>query len=162
MDIINVIDKLEALVNTSRRLPATRSRLVDDEKVMELVEQLRLSIPQDVRSAKEVIERKDTILNQAQIDARRTRSEAEEEFKTRLDQNDLLVTARRQSEEMLSEAERKASRLMELAETEARTNRTESDAYVVETLRSLEGELTSVLASVRKGLDTIGATVYTQ
>ena len=61
MDIINVIDKLEALVNTSRRLPATRSRLVDDEKVMELVEQLRLSIPQDVRSAKEVIERKDTI-----------------------------------------------------------------------------------------------------
>jgi cell division septum initiation protein DivIVA len=162
MDIINVIDKLEALVNTSRRLPATRSRLVDDEKVMELVEQLRLSIPQDVRSAKEVIERKDTILNQAQINARRTRSEAEEEFKTRLDQNDLLVSARRQSEEMLSEAERKASRLMELAETEARTNRTESDAYVVETLRSLEGELTSVLASVRKGLDTIGATVYTQ
>ena len=162
MDIINVIDKLEALVNTSRRLPATRSRLVDDEKVMELVEQLRLSIPQDVRSAKEVIERKDTILNQAQIDARRTRSEAEEEFKTRLDQNDVLVSARRQSEEMLSEAERKASRLMELAETEARTNRTESDAYVVETLRSLEGELTSVLASVRKGLNTIGATVYTQ
>ena len=162
MDIINVIDKLEALVNTSRRLPATRSRLVDDEKVMELVEQLRLSIPQDVRSAKEVIERKDTILNQAQINARRTRSEAEEEFKTRLDQNDLLVSARRQSEEMLSEAERKASRLMELAETEARANRTGSDAYVVETLRSLEGELTSVLASVRKGLDTIGATVYTQ
>ena len=74
----------------------------------------------------------------------------------------MLVSARRQSEEMLSEAERKASRLMELAETEARTNRTESDAYVVETLRSLEGELTSVLASVRKGLDTIGATVYTQ
>ena len=55
MDIINVIDKLEALVNTSRRLPTTRSRLVDEEKVMELVEQLRLSIPQDVRSAKEII-----------------------------------------------------------------------------------------------------------
>ena len=162
MDIINVIDKLEALVNTSRRLPTTRSRLVDEEKVMELVEQLRLSIPQDVRSAKEIIERKDNILNQAQIDARHTRSEAEEEFKARLDQHEIMVLARRQSEEMLSEAERKASRLIELAEIEARTSRTECDAYVVETLRSLEGELTSVLASVRKGLDTVGATVYTQ
>ena len=160
MDIVNVIDRLEALVNTSRRVPATRARLVDAEKVMELVEQLRLAIPQDVRSAQEVIEKKDNILNQAQIDARRTRSEAEEEFKARLDQNELIVAARRQSEETVSDAERKADRLMEQAEVESRTTRAEADAYVAQSLRNLEGELTSVLSSVRKGLDSLGATVH--
>ena len=58
MDIVNVIDRLDALLNTSRKMPATRSRIVDADKVMELVEQLRLAIPQDVRAAQEVIEKR--------------------------------------------------------------------------------------------------------
>ena len=83
MDITNIIDRLEALVNTSRRMPATRNRLVDEEKIVKLLEQLRLAIPQDVRSAQEMIEKKDAILAQAQLDARRIRNQAEEEFAAR-------------------------------------------------------------------------------
>ena len=160
MDIINVIDRLDALVNTSTKVPATRSRLVDMEKVMELLEQLRLTIPQDVKAAQEVIERKDAILNQAQIDARRTRNEAEEEFVARLDQNEILVAARAKAQILVEEADEKAGKLLERVETESRTTQAQSDAYVVQSLRSLEQELTSVLASVRKGLDTVGATVH--
>ena len=159
MDIINVIDRLDALVNTSRKMPATHSRLVDAEKVMEVVEQLRLAIPQDIRSAQEIIEKKDAILNQVQIEARRIRSEAEEEFKIRIDQNDVLLAARRKAEELKDESERKANRIMEQAESESRNNRLEADTYVIQSLRSLERETTSVLATVRKSLDTIGATV---
>ena len=98
MEIINVIDKVDALVNTSPKVPATHSRLVDADKIMELLEQLRLSIPQDVRAAQEVIDRKDAILNQAQLDGRRIRSEAEDEFASRLDKNELLAVARGQAE----------------------------------------------------------------
>ena len=159
MDIINVIDRLDALVNTSRKMPATHSRLVDAEKVMEVVEQLRLAIPQDVRAAQEIIEKKDSILNQAQIDARRIRSEAEEEFRIRLDQNDVLLAARRKAEELTDESERRSNRMMEQAEAESRNNRSEADTYVIQSLRNLEREMTTVLATVRKGLDTIGASV---
>ena len=159
MDIVNVIDRLEALVNTSRKMPATRSRLVDGEKVMELVEQLRLSIPQDVRAAQEVIERKDAILNQAQVDSRRIRGEAEEEFRTRLDQNDLMVSARNKAEGLVEEAERKANRMMEQAQADSTNNRADADAYSIQALRNLERELTSVLGAVRSGLDVLGATV---
>ena len=159
MDIINVIDKVGALVNTSPKVPATRSRLVDGDKVMELVEQLRLSIPQDIRAAQEVIEKKDLILNQAQVDARRVRNEAEAEFNARLEQSELVVAASRQSEEMMQEAERKANRIMEHAEAESSRSRAEADAYVMQALRNLERAMTSVLTAVRKGLDTLGATV---
>ena len=159
MDIINVIDKLDALVNTSAKVPATRSRLVDAEKIMELVEQLRLAIPQDVRSAQEVIERKDTILNQSQIDARRIRTEAEKEYAVRLDQGELMVVARRQAEDLMAEVERKSSKLVEQAEVEARNTRADAEAYVVQTLRNLEQELTSVLGSVRRGMDALSASL---
>ena len=159
MDIYNFIDKLDALVNTSRKMPATHSRIVDADKVMELVQQLRLAIPQDIRAALEVIEKKDAILNQSQIDARRTRSEAEEEYRLRVDQNEIMVAARRKSDDLMEETERKANRLTEQSEAEARNSRADSDAYVVQSLRNLERELTSVLTAVRNGLDTIGATV---
>ena len=159
MDIVNVIDRLDALVNTSRKMPATRSRLVDAERVMELVEQLRLSIPQDITAAQEVINRKDAIINQVQIDARRIRTEAEDESRARLDQNEIMVAARRKSEEMAEEAEHRANRLMEQVEAESKTIRDEADAYVVRALRNLETEMTSVLTAVRKGLDTLGANV---
>ena len=159
MDIINVIDKLDALVNTSRKLPGTRARLVDAEKVMELVEQLRLSIPQDIRAAQEVLQSKDSLVSQAQIEARRIRGEAEEEFKARLDQHELATAAQLKADEVLSESERRADRIIELADAEARNNRTETDAYIVQSLRSLERELATVLSTVRKGLDTVGATV---
>ena len=159
MDIVNVIDKLEALVSTSRKMPVTRSRLVDAEKVIELVEQLRLAIPQDVRASQEVIEKKDAILNQAQLDGRRIRSEAEEEFRVRLNQNDLMDAARRKAEGLVEDAERKSSRLMEQAESESRKTRAETDSYTIQSLRSLEREMTNVLASVRKGLESLGSTV---
>ena len=159
MDIINVIDKVDALVNTSAKVPATRSRLVDSEKIMELVEQLRLSIPQDMRAAQEVIDKKDSILNQAQIEARRVRTEAEEEFAARLDQNELVIAARRQAEQIVDDAQQKADRLTEQAAAQSRNSRAEADAYIVQALRNLEHEMTSVLATVRNGLDSIGASV---
>ena len=159
MDIVNVIDRLDALVNTSGKMPATRNRIVDGEKIMELVEQLRLAIPQDVRAAQEVIERKDAILNQAQVDARRIRGEAEEEFRARLDQNELLVTARRQAQDLVDEAKGRASKATDQAGVESRNSRAEADAYCVQALRNLEREMTSVLSAVRNGLDSLGATV---
>jgi hypothetical protein len=161
MDIANIIDRLDALVNTSRKMPVTNSRIVDAEKVMELVEQLRLTIPQDIRSAQEIIDKKDAILNQVQIEARRIRNEAEEEFRVRLDQNDLLVAARRKSDDLIEESERKANRIMEQADSESRNTRAEADTYIVQSLRNLEREMTTVLGTVRTGLDNLGASVRT-
>ena len=120
---------------------------------------MRLAIPQDMRAAQEVIERKDAILNQAQVDARRVRREAEDEFATRLDQNELMAAARKRAEELDQDIERKATRLMEQAVSESRNSRADADAYVVQTMRKLENEMTSVLASVRKGLDALSLEV---
>jgi hypothetical protein len=159
MDISNLIDMLDALVNTSSKMPGTRSRMVDEEKIMDLIQQLRLAVPQDIRAAQEVIERKDAILNQAQIDARTTRNSAEAEFRSKVDQHEVVAAARKKSEEMTTDSERRIKRLADQAEAEARNSRAEADAYVTQSLRNLEREMTSVLSAVRNGLDALGANV---
>jgi vacuolar-type H+-ATPase subunit I/STV1 len=142
---------LETLINTSKVMPVTGSLMVDRQKIIELVDQLRLEIPQEVRAAEEVLSQKDQIMNSAMLEARRARSRAEEEFRERFSQNEL----HRKAEENLRDAEQRAARIIEQAETQAKLRHTEADAYALSSLRSLERELNSISGSVRKGIDML-------
>jgi len=142
---------LETLVNTSKVMPVTGSLLMDKKKVLELVDQLRLQVPEEIRSAGEVLTQKDQIISQAMIEARRAKTKAEDEFKEKLGQNEL----RKRAEDMLLEAENRAARMIEQAEAECNTKRTEADAYALRALRAFERELNSLNGSVRKGIDML-------
>ena len=149
-----MVDKLETLVNTSKVVPVNGSLLVDKKKVLELVDQLRLAIPQEVKQAGEVLTQKDQIMNNAMVEARRAKSQAEDEFMEKLNQNELLKRA----EEMVADAERKANRIIEQAEAESHAKRTEADAYALRALRAFEKELNSLHGSVKKGIDLLAGT----
>ena len=142
---------METLVNTSKVMPVTGSLLMDKKKVLELVDQLRLQVPEEIRSAGEVLTQKDQIISQAMIEARRSKTKAEDEFKEKLGQNEL----RKRAEDMLLEAENRAARMIEQAEAECNTKRTEADAYALRALRAFERELNSLNNSVRKGIDML-------
>ena len=90
-------------------------------------------------------------MNNAMVEARRAKSQAEDEFMEKLNQNELLKRA----EEMLADAEHKANRITDQAEAEAHAKRTEADAYALRALRAFEKELNSLHGSVRKGIDLL-------
>ncbi|MCH7606896.1 MAG: hypothetical protein IH962_07055 [Chloroflexi bacterium] len=131
--------------------------LIDRKKTMELVDQLRLAIPQEIRLAEEVLSQKDHIISQAQADARRTKSQAEDEFRQRLDTSELVALAESRAEETLKDADLRAGRLLQQTEAEARSRRTDADAYALRSLRNLEKELSSLAGSVRKGIEVLAS-----
>ena len=125
--------------------------MVDKGKLNELVAQLRMSIPQEVRRAEEMLSRKDDILSSAVSEANQARHNIEQEFRTRLNDHELG----RKAEEMLREAEARARRIVDQAEQEAENRRNQADAYALRTLRDLERELSAATGSVRKGIDVL-------
>lgn len=131
--------------------------LIDRKKAIELVDQLRLVIPQEVRAAEEVLSQKDHIVNQAQADARRTKSNAEDEFRQRLETSELVALAESRAEDTLRDAEQRAGRMLQQTEAEARSRRTEADAYALRSLRNLEKELRGLSESVRKGIEVLAS-----
>jgi cell division septum initiation protein DivIVA len=155
MDIVNIIDRLETLINTSKTMPMTSNIMVEKKKIMELVDQLRLTIPQEVKAAEEILNRKDSIINQAIADARHTKARAEEEFRERLDKSEILTHAQKRAEDILGDAEHRATRMLQQAEAEAHSRRTEADAFALQSLRALERELNTLSGSVRKGIDLL-------
>jgi len=120
-----------------------------------LVDQLRLTIPEEVRAAEDLLSRKDQILNIAQNDARRTKSVAEDELRDRLRQSEVVTQAETKAADTIREAEERITRMLQQSEAEASSRRTEADAYALRSLRSMESELNKLVGSVRKGIQVL-------
>jgi len=152
MEINNIVDRLEALIATSVRVPATQKTFLDSRKVHELMDQLRLAVPQDIQAAEEILVSKEEIFNQAEVERRKIKAQAEDEFRVRLDQTEIMKEAQKKSSEIVQEAENKAHKLLSQAGLEARSKKADIDTYAAKTLRNLERQLNSNLTSIRNGL----------
>ena len=75
-------------------MPITGALLMDKPKLLELVDQMRLGIPQEVKAAEEMLSQKDQIMNNALADARRARSKSEDEFREKLTQSEFQAAGR--------------------------------------------------------------------
>lgn len=122
---------------------------------MELVDQLRLTIPEEIRSAEDVLSQKDQILNTAATDARRTKSMAQDELRDRLNNNEVVTQAETRAADSVRDAEERITRMLQQSEAEAQSRKTEADAYALRSLRNMEIELGKLTGSVRKGIEVL-------
>ena len=154
------------MIDTSKAARAGGHILVDRAKALELVDQLRLTVPKEIRAAEEVLSQRDHIINLAQTDARRTKSQAEDDYRERVDKHEILMQAEQRAANLLRDAEERARRMIEQAEQQSEANRSEADAYALRSLRTLEQELSNITSAVRRGIDVLSgpatATLTTQ
>jgi hypothetical protein len=147
MDILHLIDRLEELFNESRAIPFTHNVVVDEEKMLDLIDQMRVAIPEEMKKAQQVMTQRDRILAQAQEEANRTLTLAREKGEQLLERDSIVQNAQ-------SFAERRATDII----AEADQTRLEADQYVIETLTHLELELERYLNQVRNGIRTVQET----
>ena len=152
-----MIDKLESLIDTSKAARAGGQVLIDRSKAIELVDQLRLAVPKEIRAAEEVLSQRDHIINLAQTDARRTKSQAEDDYRERVDRHEIQLQAEQRAATLLRDAEDRSRRMVEQAEAQAEASRSDADAYSLRSLRTLEQELNNITSSVRRGIDMLSA-----
>jgi hypothetical protein len=72
MDILQLIDRLEELFNDAKAVPFTHNVIVDEDKMLELIDQMRIAIPEEVKKAQQVVAQRDRVMAQAQEEANRT------------------------------------------------------------------------------------------
>ena len=72
MDILQLIDRLEELFNESKSIPLTRNVMVDEDRMLDIIDQMRIAIPEEVKKAQQLLGQRDRVLAQAQEEANRT------------------------------------------------------------------------------------------
>ncbi len=144
MDILHLIDRLEELFNESKAVPLTHSVMVDEDKMLDIIDQMRISIPEEVKKAQQIIAQKDRILAQAQEEANRTVDIARQKADD-LVHRDLIV----------QEAQRRGEQILNQARADAEATRGEADGYVLDALCHLQDELERISTQVRNGIRTV-------
>jgi cell division septum initiation protein DivIVA len=151
MVILSLLDSLEQLITSSQRIPMTNRVLVSEQEMLQLVDQIRAAVPEEIKQAHRLRQERERLLAQAQAEANRIIAAAREEAERLINDEELLRVAAERASEIEAEAEAQAGQLRDGADT-----------YAVETLRSLEERLDGVqvllertLLSIHKGLETL-------
>jgi cell division septum initiation protein DivIVA len=122
--LYETVDELTTVIENARSVPMSGSCMVPRDHLLDLLDDLRESLPEDVQAAGAIVEQRTEILQQAQAEAERltgrTRGETEQLVAAaRRQRDELLGTARRQRDDLISRAQAEAERLLADAEAEA-------------------------------------------
>jgi len=141
MEIQNLVDRLEQVLNDSTRVPMSAYLMVNEDKIYNIVDQLRITVPDEIKRANRIESEKERILAQAHEEAERIRELAKQEA-SELVKREVITSA----------AQQRADHILERARRDAHTLRQEADIYVVNELNKLEEDLLRSLAVVRNGI----------
>ena len=178
MDFNEVLNELEMLTKTGKKMPGFRGKImVESDKLLQLHEAINSGMPADVEEAQAIILQKESIVNQANLEAKRIKdeagrqaqdlkNEASEDHEEKVSESEVLreastrggeITANAgiEAQSIVQDAQRKAYAMISDAESSAALQREGADRYSMEVLAGLEEKLADVLGQVRRGMDTL-------
>lgn len=141
MDIQHLVDRLEDLIDEGRHVPFSKFTLIDEERALEIIDQMRISVPDQIEKASRLINSRDRMLAHAKEEAERIVQLAEE-------RRDELV----QRDAIVQTAQHRAANIIEQARREAEAIRADADSYVMDVLTELEAQLIRNLTVARNGI----------
>src|SRR6185503_2827753 len=139
-----LLERLESLVATGTGVPATRKVLVDKDAILELIDQLRVAVPEEVHAAKRINAEGERIIEQANDEAGKIAARAQEQATYLIGEKGLTERAQAEGRQIIAEAMAAADNV-----------RLGADSYAGEVLETLEVEVRKALAGIEKGIDVL-------
>jgi regulator of protease activity HflC (stomatin/prohibitin superfamily) len=159
--LYETVDELTTVIENARSVPMSGSCLVPRDHLLDLLDDLRESLPEDVQAAGAIVEQRTEILSQAQAEAERLVAEGRRHREALLadaqaQQAEILATARAEHERLITETEvyrgavSRADELGAQTASDVARMRAEVDQYVDSRLADFGGTLEHMLVSVEK------------
>jgi len=141
----DLVKQIEELIRSARTMPLSSSALVDRKEVLDLIELLKRSIPEEIARARAVIRDRDDVVERARTQAERVLERAQTEREQQLSKTEIAQAASREADRMVAEAEAVSRRI-----------KSEAESYVEGKLATFEVVLQKTLAAVERGRARLG------
>jgi vacuolar-type H+-ATPase subunit H len=135
---------MEYMVHHARRVPFSNQVMVDEVEIVELIDELRASFPDEIKQANWLVQEQHRMIAEAHAEASRITSQANERAESTVQEHELLRRVERRSQQTLREAQQRADGIVR-----------EAEAYALEQLQQLEAHLSRTLATVKRGVETL-------
>ncbi|MCK9248917.1 MAG: ATPase [Solirubrobacteraceae bacterium] len=144
MDVLVLIDKLDDLVHNAKPVPLTDQVRVDREEIFDILDQMRATIPEEIKQARWIVKERQEMLAEAKREAERIIKEGKEQQVELVSQQEVVKLAEREADDIVDEARAR--------EREIRLG---AEDYADEILNTLEVNLMKFIAAVRRGRERL-------
>jgi cell division septum initiation protein DivIVA len=139
-----LIDRIEEAMDSARTVPLMRDRLVDVEKVYEIIDEIRSVFPDELKQARWIVKERQEMIEEAEKEANRILEEAR-------DRADAMAA----EQEIVRRAAEQAAGILDDARQQEREIRLGAEDYADEMLANLEVNLGKLLTAVQRGRDRL-------
>ena len=156
------------MVAQARGLPLGGNVVMERRRLLDMIDQMRVAVPPEVREARAIADQREEILARARQEADQVIAEAQSQVEDRLANSRVVQAAEERGRELIRQAEERVSTIVREAEeqvrvrlaqseTAANQQMDEADRYALEMLRKLEAQLTSFTTTVQAGIESLEA-----
>ncbi|MCL2852739.1 MAG: hypothetical protein FWE20_06875 [Defluviitaleaceae bacterium] len=150
--LVDYLDMLEDLIEGSRTVPFSNKVSLDKDQIFEIISDMRLNLPNEIRNAQKIIDDHDRIINDAKSKAAQIIRDAEHEQQQMVDDHQVYKLAVEQANELMDET-RKSARDMRLSSIDY------ADEILLKTENSLRESMNSINMQYRAIEDSFGDTI---
>jgi hypothetical protein len=154
------------MVAEGRRMPLGAGVVVDRRRLLDLVDQMRAALPNEIKEGADVLARRNEVLQRADEEAQIKLRRAQEQIDDLLSHDAIVREAQARSDMLIREAEARCDRMLLDTENQAKARMAEAeklsgeqmdeaDRYATEMLRRLDDQLQLFTKNVRTALDSL-------
>lgn len=140
MEIFNVLNELEELVENSMKVPLTKRVMLDEDRLLDYLDRIRTTLPEEIRQAKWVIQERDKVMSETKKEAGKIMEDAQKQLERRAEESEIVRQARLIAEDIVEKAEGVAREIKQGARD-----------YADEILLELEKNLGKITAEIQEG-----------
>ncbi|NLP18390.1 MAG: ATPase [Firmicutes bacterium] len=140
MGIFELFDNLEDLIAEGGRIPLTGKVIVSEDELIEIIEHIRNSMPDELRQARWVMKERKRIIAEAENEAREIVEQGKEYTTKLIDEDEITKQAHQHAQSIVQEAKREAQDIM-----------LGSHSYAESVLTKLENLLDNITESIQRG-----------
>jgi hypothetical protein len=142
--IAELIDHLEYLVHRAQRVPFTHNVMIDEDEILDLLDQIHVNLPEEMKQARSILAEQERLLAEAQQEAARISQTSAQK-----------AEAMMQDHEVTRKAESHGQALVREAQLRAEEEKRAADEYAADVMQQLEQHLVRTVATVRKAQETL-------
>lgn len=146
IDILMLVDRLEAVLNSGWRVPLTTRVQIDEREALDVLDLMRTTVPEEIKQARRINQEREKILAQAQTEANRLVSQAQERVQRLVADDSISVAAEERARDIVDHARREAEEI-----------RRGADQYALDLLDRLDAEVRRISGSVRNAIGALSA-----
>lgn len=140
MDLLSALNELEELIEGSGKIPLTRKVMVDEDRILDLLDRIRTTIPEEIRQAKWIIQEREKVLDDSQKEAMRILEDVQKQVERKADDSEVVRQAKAAAEEIVAKSEAVAREMREGARS-----------YADEILGNLQESLGKIIGQIEHG-----------